>query len=191
MTIPRDMIGAVIGPGGKVIQEMQRETNTVINIEEVDNMGVIDIAAPCLDDINKAVARIKAITAVPEVGEIYEGTVKSIMPFGAFVEIIPGTDGLLHISEVEYRRLESLDGILKEGDKIQVKLIAIDEKTGKLKLSHKVLLPKPEGYVEPEKRERRERSDRGERNDNHRRPNHGNERHGRPERRHESGNDAE
>ena len=191
MTIPRDMIGAVIGPGGKIIQEMQRETNTVINIEEVDNMGVIDIAAPCLDDINKAVARIKAITAVPEVGEVYEGTVKSIMPFGAFVEIIPGTDGLLHISEVEYRRLESLDGILKEGDKIQVKLIAIDEKTGKLKLSHKVLLPKPEGYVEPEKRERRERSDRGERNDNHRRPNHGNERHGRPEHRDHSNNEAE
>lgn len=154
LQIPKEFIGAVIGPGGKIIQEMQRETNTVINIEEVGNFGVVDIAAANVDDINAAVARIKAITQVPEVGEVYHGKVKSIMPFGAFVEFLPNQDGLLHISEVEYRRLENLDGILKEGDEIDVKLIAIDEKTGKFKLSRKVLLPKPEGYVEPERKPR-------------------------------------
>ncbi|MDL2297383.1 polyribonucleotide nucleotidyltransferase, partial [Bacteroidales bacterium OttesenSCG-928-E04] len=148
MMIDRSQIGAVIGPGGKIIQEMQRETNTIINIEEVGDYGVIDIAAANVDDINAAIQRIKAITAVPEIGEIYDGKVKSIVPFGAFVEIFPGTDGLLHISEVAYKRLENLDGILNVGDEIKVKLIAIDEKTGKLKLSHKVLLPKPEGYKE-------------------------------------------
>lgn len=148
MMIARDQIGAVIGPGGKIIQEMQRETNTTINIEEVGDYGVIDIAAANIDNINAAMARIKAITAVPEIGEVYDGKVKSIVPFGAFVEIFPGTDGLLHISEVAYKRLENLDGILNVGDEIKVKLIAIDEKTGKLKLSHRVLLPKPEGYKE-------------------------------------------
>lgn len=156
LQIPKEFIGAVIGPGGKIIQEMQRETNTVINIEEVGNYGIVDVAAANVDDINAAVARIKAITQVPEVGEVYHGKVKSIMPFGAFVEILPNHDGLLHISEVAYRRLETLDGVLKEGDEIDVKLIAIDEKTGKFKLSHKCLLPKPEGYVEPERKPRPE-----------------------------------
>jgi polyribonucleotide nucleotidyltransferase len=130
LQIARDQIGAVIGPGGKIIQEMQRETNTVINIEEVGEYGIIDIAAANVDDINRAIKRIKAITAVPEIGEIYDGVVKNIMPFGAFVEIIPGHDGLLHISEIEYRRLENVEDVLKVGDEIKVKLIAVDEKTG-------------------------------------------------------------
>lgn len=151
LQIAREQIGAVIGPGGKIIQEMQRETNTVINIEEVGEYGIIDIAAANVDDINRAIKRIKAITAVPEIGEIYDGVVKNIMPFGAFVEIIPGHDGLLHISEIEYRRLENVEDVLKVGDEIKVKLIAVDEKTGKLKLSHKVLLPKPEGYKEEDR----------------------------------------
>ena len=161
MIIARDQIGAVIGPGGKIIQEMQRETNTIINIEEVGDHGVIDIAAANIDDINAAMARIKAITAVPEIGEIYDGKVKSIMPFGAFVELFPGTDGLLHISEIAYRRLENVEDVLKVGDEIKVKLIAVDEKTGKLKLSHKVLLPKPEGYKEEERPARPPRSSHG------------------------------
>lgn len=151
LQIAREQIGAVIGPGGKIIQEMQRETNTVINIEEVGEYGIIDIAAANVDDINRAIKRIKTITAVPEIGEIYDGVVKNIMPFGAFVEIIPGHDGLLHISEIEYRRLENVEDVLKVGDEIKVKLIAVDEKTGKLKLSHKVLLPKPEGYKEEDR----------------------------------------
>ena len=151
LQIAREQIGAVIGPGGKIIQEMQRETNTIINIEEVGEYGIIDIAAANVDDINRAIKRIKAITAVPEIGEIYDGVVKNIMPFGAFVEIIPGHDGLLHISEIEYRRLENVEDVLKVGDEIKVKLIAVDEKTGKLKLSHKVLLPKPEGYKEEDR----------------------------------------
>lgn len=142
MEIPRDKIGTVIGPGGKVIQELQRETNTSINIEEVGEVGIIDIAAANVDNINMAVARIKAMTAVPEVGVIYDGKVKSIMPFGAFVEILPGIDGLLHISEITNRRLEKVEEVLKEGDEIQVKLIAIDPKTGKYKLSHRVLMQK-------------------------------------------------
>jgi len=145
MRIPKEFIGAVIGPGGKIIQEMQRETNTVITIEEVGDQGVVQISSSNKPDIDKAVSRIRAITATPEVGEVYNGKVKTIMPFGAFVEIIPGKDGLLHISEVEWRRLENLDGILKEGDLIDVKLIEVDKKTGKLKLSRKALLPKPEG----------------------------------------------
>jgi polyribonucleotide nucleotidyltransferase len=145
MRIPKEFIGAVIGPGGKIIQEMQRETNTVITIEEVGDQGIVQIASSNKPDIDKAVSRIRAITATPEVGEVYNGKVKTIMPFGAFVEIIPGKDGLLHISEVEWRRLENLDGILKEGDMVDVKLIEVDKKTGKLKLSRKALLPKPEG----------------------------------------------
>lgn len=151
MQIARDQIGAVIGPGGKIIQELQRETNTVINIEEVGDYGIIDIAAANLDDINAAIKRIKGITAVPEVGEIYDGKVKSILPFGAFIELFPGTDGLLHISEIAHKRLENVEDVLKIGDEIQIKVIAIDEKTGKLKLSHKILLPKPEGYKEEER----------------------------------------
>ena len=142
--IPKEFIGAVIGPGGKIIQEMQRETQTVIVIEEVGNEGVVQISSANKENIDKALAKIRGIAATPEVNEIYHGKVKSIMPFGAFVEIMPGKDGLLHISEVEWRRLENLDGVLKEGDMIDVKLIEVDKKTGKLKLSRKALLPKPE-----------------------------------------------
>src|SRR5476649_2093128 len=123
---------------------MQRETGATISIEEVGNQGVVQIFADNKEAIDKAVTRIKNIASKPEVGEIYDGKVKSIMPYGAFVEIMPGKDGLLHISEVDNRRLDSLEGVLKEGDKIQVKLIDIDKKTGKLKLSRKILLPKPE-----------------------------------------------
>lgn len=160
MQIPREFIGAVIGQGGKVIQEMQRQTNTTINIEEVGEFGMIDIAAANVNDINAAVERINAITTLPEVGEIYEGTVKTITAFGAFVEFLPGTDGLLHVSEIAYRRVENVEDVLKVGDKIKVKLIEIDEKTGKYRLSHKALLPKPEGYVEPEPKPRGGRGDR-------------------------------
>ncbi len=146
MIIPKEFIGAVIGPGGKIIQEMQKETNTTITIEEVGEFGHIDIFSPDKESILKAKERINMITAVPEVGKVYEGVVKNIVPFGAFVEVIPGTDGLLHISEIEWRRLEKVEDVLKVGDKIEVKLIEIDKRTGKLKLSRKVLLPKPERH---------------------------------------------
>lgn len=142
--IPRETIGAVIGPGGKVIQEIQRETQTTITIEEINDHGVVSVFAESAESRDSAVKWIKGIVAVPEVGEIYKGKVKSIMPFGAFVEILPGKDGLLHISEIEWRRLEKVEEVLKEGDMVEVKLIEIDKKTGKLKLSRKVLLPKPE-----------------------------------------------
>jgi polyribonucleotide nucleotidyltransferase len=141
--IDKEYIGAVIGPGGKIIQEMQRETGATINIEEVGNVGVVQIFADNKEAIDKAVARIRAIAARPEVGEIYEGKVKSIMPFGAFVEILPGKDGLLHISEIDHKRFETMDGVFKVGDEVRVKLLDID-KQGKLKLSRKALLPKPE-----------------------------------------------
>jgi len=131
---------------------MQRETNTVINIEEVGEFGIIDIAAANVDDINAAMARIKLITTLPEVGEIYEGTVKTITEFGAFVEFLPNTDGLLHVSEIAYRRIEDVNEVLSVGDKIKVKLIEIDEKTGKYRLSHRALLPKPEGYEDEKPR---------------------------------------
>ena len=144
LTIPKEFIGAVIGPGGKVIQEMQRETGAQIMIEEVGEFGIVDIAADNKAAIDAAVARIKGITAVPDEGSEYEGTVKSVMPYGAFVEFLPGKQGLLHISEVDWKRLESLDGILKEGDKVNVKLLEVDKKTGKYKLSRKALMPKPE-----------------------------------------------
>ena len=144
MIIPKEFIGAVIGPGGKIIQELQLTTNTTIVIEEIDNMGVIDIVSKNKEDIEAAKTRIKQIVAIPEVGEIYQGVVKNIVPFGAFVEIMPGKDGLLHISEVNWDRLETVESVLKVGDKIEVKLIGVDAKTGKLKLSRKVLLPKPE-----------------------------------------------
>ncbi|GAB4134641.1 MAG: polyribonucleotide nucleotidyltransferase [Bacteroidia bacterium] len=155
LMIPREFIGAVIGPGGKIIQEMQRETNTTIVIEEKGEFGVVDIASENKDSIDRAVARIKGIIAIPEVGEEYEGKVKSIMPFGAFVEFLPGKDGLLHISEVEWKRLENLDGVLKEGDIVKVKLIEVDPKTGKFRLSRKALMPKPEGWVERPQGEKR------------------------------------
>jgi polyribonucleotide nucleotidyltransferase len=148
LTIPREFIGAVIGPGGKIIQEIQRVTGAKIVIEEKGEFGVIDIVCADKDSIDAAVSRIKGITTVPEVGTVYDGKVKTIMPFGAFVEFLPGKDGLLHISEVDWKRLENLDGILKEGDAVKVKLIEVDEKTGKFRLSRKVLMPKPEGFQE-------------------------------------------
>ena len=143
ITIPKEMIGAVIGPGGKIIQEIQATTGATITIEEVDNMGVVAIMTNDAEASNAALAKIKAITAVPEVGEVYKGKVKSITNFGAFVEIIPGKDGLLHISEIKHERVEKVEDVLKEGEMIDVKLIAVDPKTGKLKLSRKVLLEKP------------------------------------------------
>src|SRR6201996_6989416 len=143
LKIDKEFIGAVIGPGGKIIQEMQRETGATINIEEVGNFGIVQIFADNKESIDKAVGRIKAIASKPEVGEIYEGKVRSIMPFGAFIEIMPGKDGLLHISEIDHKRFETMDGIFQIGDEVRVKLLDVD-KQGKLKLSRKVLLPKPE-----------------------------------------------
>ena len=148
MVIAKEYIGAVIGPGGKIIQEMQRETNTTISIEEVNNEGIIEISSVDKDGIEAAKARIRAITATPEVGEVYEGKVKNIMEFGAFVEFMPGKDGLLHISEISWNRIDKMDGVFTEGQKIKVKLIEVDKKTGKYRLSKKVLDPRPEGMAE-------------------------------------------
>jgi len=160
--IPKEFIGAVIGPGGKIIQQMQEDTNTTITIDEVDGVGKVQVSAPNKDAIDAALAKIKAIVAIPEVGEVYEGTVRSIMPYGCFVEILPGKDGLLHISEIDWKRLETVEEAgIKEGDKIKVKLLEIDPKTGKYKLSRRVLLEKPEGYVERERRPRRDGERRG------------------------------
>ena len=162
--IPKEFIGAVIGPGGKIIQQMQEDTGATITIEETDGKGHVQVSAPNKDSIDAALGKIKAIVAVPEVGEVYEGTVRSIMPYGCFVEILPGKDGLLHISEIDWKRLETVEEAgIKEGDKIKVKLMEIDPKTGKYKLSHRVLMEKPEGYVERERRPRPERGERGER----------------------------
>jgi polyribonucleotide nucleotidyltransferase len=144
MFIPKELIGAVIGPGGKVIQEIQKDTATTIVIEEIDNQGKINIFSANQDNLNQALARIKSIVAQPEIGETYTGKVKNIQPFGAFVEFMPGKDGLLHISEIKWERVESMDGVLEPGEEIMVKLIDIDKKTGKFKLSRKALLPKPE-----------------------------------------------
>lgn len=144
LTIPQEFIGAVIGPGGKVIQDIQKKTNAVISITEVDNSGRVEIFAEKLEDLKAAVGRIKSIVAIPEVGEVYEATVKSIMPYGAFVEFMPGKEGLLHISEYDYKRIESLTGLVKEGDVIKVKYVGTDPKNGKAKLSRKATLPKPE-----------------------------------------------
>ena len=170
LEIPKEFIGAIIGPGGKIIQQMQEETGTTITIDEVDGKGKVQVSGANKDVIDAALAKIKGIVAVPDVGEVYEGTVRSIMPYGCFVEIMPGKDGLLHISEIDWKRLETVEEAgIKEGDKIQVKLMEIDPKTGKYKLSRRALLPKPEGYVErerrprPERGERRPRPDRGER----------------------------
>ena len=166
IVIPQDMIGPVIGPGGKVIQDIQKTTNTTITITEVDNKGIVDIFGIDKEALDGALARIKAIVAIPEVGETYHGKVRSIVAFGAFVEIMPGKDALLHISEIDYKRFETMEETgLKEGDEIDVKLIGVDPKTNKLKLSRKALLPKPEGYVERERRPRPERGERGERRD--------------------------
>lgn len=166
LDIPKEFIGAVIGPGGKIIQQMQEDTGATITIEETEGKGHVQVSAPNKDSIDAALAKIKAIVAVPEVGEVYEGTVRSIMPYGCFVEILPGKDGLLHISEIDWKRLETVEEAgIKEGDKIKVKLMEIDPKTGKYKLSHRVLMEKPEGYVERERRPRPERGERRPRRD--------------------------
>ena len=158
LTIPKEFIGAVIGPGGKIIQGMQEETGATITIEEVDNAGRIEISGTCKQSIEAAIRMIKGIVAVPEVGEVYKGKVRSVMPYGAFVEFLPGKDGLLHISEIDWKRLETIEEAgLKEGDEIDVKLLDIDPKTGKFKLSRKVLLPKPERAEKTERPERREK----------------------------------
>jgi polyribonucleotide nucleotidyltransferase len=146
--IDREFIGAVIGPGGKIIQEIQRETNTTINLEEKNDQGEVSIFGSVKENVDKAVAWVKGIVSVPEEGEEYEAIVKSIMPYGAFVEFMPGKQGLLHISEVSWKRLDTLEGVLNEGEKIKVKLVGVDQKTGKFKLSRKVLMPKPEGMGE-------------------------------------------
>jgi polyribonucleotide nucleotidyltransferase len=140
--IPSEKIGAVIGPGGKIIQEIQRESGATVNIEEKDGAGYVQIFATNGEAMEKAANRVRQIIAVPEVGKVYEGKVKSIMPFGAFVEFMPGIDGLLHISEIKWERLEVMDGVLEVGEEIQVKLLDVDKKTGKYKLSRKVLIPK-------------------------------------------------
>ncbi len=155
MVVAKEFIGAVIGPGGKVIQEIQRETSTTISIEEVKNEGIIEISSTDKAGIEAAKNWIKGIVAIPEVGEVYEGKVKNIMDFGAFVEFMPGKDGLLHISEITWERLDTMKGALNEGDKIQVKLIEIDKKTGKYRLSRKVLLPKPENMPQGDGRQPR------------------------------------
>lgn len=143
ITIDKEMIGAVIGPGGKVVQDIQKTTGATIVIEEVKEKGLVNIFATNQDVMDAAVKRVKAIVAMPEVGEVYSGIVKSIMPFGAFVEFMPGKDGLLHISEIKWERLETMDGVMQVGEEVKVKLIEIDKKTGKFRLSRKVLLPKP------------------------------------------------
>lgn len=180
--IPKEFIGAIIGPGGKIIQQMQEDTGATITIDEIDGVGKIQVSAPNKTAIDAAIAKIKAIVAIPEVGEVYEGTVRSVMPYGCFVEILPGKDGLLHISEIDWKRFETVeDAGIKEGDKIKVKLLEIDPKTGKYKLSRRVLLEKPEGYVERERRPRPERyhnnneryARRNEENSNYRRNNGG------------------
>lgn len=159
--IDREQIGAVIGPGGKIVQEIQRESGATVSIEEKDNAGFVSIYATSKASMDKAVGRVRGIVAIPEVGEIYDGIVKTIQPFGAFVEFMPGKDGLLHISEISWERLPTMDGVLQVGEEVKVKLLEVDPKTGKYRLSRKVLLPKPEGY-----QERPDRGDRPPRNDN-------------------------
>ncbi len=172
--IPKEFIGAVIGPGGKIIQQMQEDTGSTITIDEIDGVGKVQISAPNKDSIDAALAKIRGIVALPEVGEVYEGTVKSVMPYGCFVEILPGKEGLLHISEIAWKRLETVEEAgISEGDKIKVKLLDIDAKTGKYKLSRRALFEKPEGYVARERRPRRE-----DRNGGERRPRRDNDRHG-------------
>ena len=178
--IPKEFIGAVIGPGGKIIQQMQEDTGSTITIDEADGVGHVQVSAPNKESIDAAIQKIRAIVAIPEVGEVYDGVVKSVMPYGCFVEIMPGKEGLLHISEIAWKRLETVEEAgIKEGDHIQVKLLEIDPKTGKYKLSHRVLMEKPEGYVE---RERRPRPERGERRGGRRDERHGEGRGERPAR---------
>jgi polyribonucleotide nucleotidyltransferase len=149
LIIDKEFIGAVIGPGGKVIQEIQKETGTTINIEEVGNFGEVSIFSTNKESVEKALKWIKGIVAVPQVGEIYEARVKTIQPYGAFVEFLPKKEGLLHISEISWKRLETMEGVLNEGDMIKVKLIGLDPRTGKFKLSRKALMPKPEPKPAP------------------------------------------
>ncbi|WP_304291865.1 polyribonucleotide nucleotidyltransferase [Porphyromonas uenonis] len=164
LRIGKEFIGAVIGPGGKIIQGIQEKSGATVNIEEVDNYGIVEISSSNKESLDAALAMVRGIVATPEVGEVYKGTVSSVMPYGCFVQFMPGKDGLLHISEIDWKRFATIEETgLKEGDTIDVKLIEIDPKTGKFSLSHKALLPKPEGYVEPERRPRRERRDDGER----------------------------
>ncbi|MEP6677271.1 MAG: S1 RNA-binding domain-containing protein, partial [Ferruginibacter sp.] len=145
LIIDKEFIGAVIGPQGKVIQEIQRETGTTINIEEVGNTGEVSIFCANKEGLDKAVSWVQGLTAMPEIGKDYEGTVRGIKEFGAFVEFLPKKEGLLHISEISWKRLETMEGIFKEGDKVKVKLVDIDQRTGKFKLSRKALMPKPDG----------------------------------------------
>jgi polyribonucleotide nucleotidyltransferase len=144
LIIDKDFIGAVIGPGGKVIQEIQKETGTTINIEEVKDKGEVSIFSNNKEGVTRALNWVKGLVAVPEVGQVYDGTVKSIKEFGVFVEFLPKKEGLLHISEISWKRLENMDGIFKDGDKVKVKLLDIDSRTGKFKLSRKALMPKPD-----------------------------------------------
>lgn len=161
--IPKEFIGAVIGPGGKIIQGMQEDTGATITIDEEDGVGKIQVSGPNKESIDAAVAKIRAIVAIPEVGEVYDAKVVSIMPYGCFVEFMPGKEGLLHISEIAWKRLESVEEAgIKEGDTIKVKLLEIDDKTGKFRLSHRVLEEKPEGWEErPARRPRREGNEGG------------------------------
>jgi polyribonucleotide nucleotidyltransferase len=162
LTVDKDFIGAIIGKGGETIQGIQEETGASVSIEEVDGKGVVEIAAANKDSIEAALARINAIIAVPEEGETYTGKVKSILDFGAFVEFMPGKEGLLHISEIDWNKTEKVEDVLNIGDEVEVKLLEIDAKTGKMRLSRRALIEKPEGYVEPE---RKPRGDRGPRKD--------------------------
>ena len=170
MLIPKDLIGAVIGPGGKVIQGIQEESGATVSIDEIEEGGFIEVAAANKASIDKALSMINAIVELPEEGKVYQGTVCSILDFGAFVEFMPHRDGLLHISEIAWERLDDMAASgLKEGDKVEVKLIEIDKKTGKYRLSMRALLPKPEGYVEPVRAPRGERGPRREGGDRPRR----------------------
>ena len=165
--IPKDMIGAVIGPGGKIIQGIQAETGAVISIDEIEEGGKVEVASNNGESMQAAIAKIKAIVALPEVGEEYDSVVKSLMPYGCFVEFMPGKEGLLHISEIDWKRYETMEETgIKEGDHIRIKLLEIDPKTGKFRLSAKALKEKPEGYVEPERPARAPRGDRPRREDN-------------------------
>jgi polyribonucleotide nucleotidyltransferase len=148
IVIDKELIGAVIGPGGKVVQDIQKTTGATVVIEEVKEKGIVNIFATNQQVMDAAVKRVKAIVAIPEVGETYDGIVKSIMPFGAFVEFMPGKDGLLHISEIKWERLETMEGVMQVGEEVKVKLVEVDKKTGKFRLSRKVLLPKPAAKAE-------------------------------------------
>ncbi len=160
MIILKEFIGAVIGPGGKIIQGIQEDSGATVTIEEVAGVGRIEVSGTNKQSIDIALSKIKAIVAVPEVGEVYKGKVRSVMPYGVFVEFLPGKDGLLHISEVDWQRFDTIEATgLKEGDEIEIKLLDIDPKTGKFKLSRKVLLPKPEGYTQPERPRRQPREE--------------------------------